>query len=215
MKFTNIITILLFLFLLPMAAAAQHSHHGHANSNELQAKEVNKEHSLHHMQAEWTTHRNEKITLRDFAGKPVIVVMYYGNCTQVCPILIRDVNRLFESVDQKIRNDIRVLAVTFDPDNDTPEKLNEYAAEKNLDLPEWHFVTGKKTDIRELAMLIGVEYSKKSNGHFAHSNLVTLIDGDGKIVLRMEGLNQPVDEASKWLNNYLTNSKNQLTTHKH
>lgn len=215
MKFRNIITILLFFVLLPVMAAAQDGHHDHANSNELKAKEVNMEHSLHHMQAEWTTHRNEIITLHDFAEKPVIVVMYYGNCTQVCPILIRDANRVFESVDQKTRNDVRVLAVTFDPDNDTPEKLSQYAAEKNLDLPEWHFVTGKKTDIRELAMLIGVEYSKKSNGHFAHSNLLTLIDGDGKIVLRMEGLNQPVDDASKWLNNFLTYSKNQLTTQKH
>jgi len=215
MTYRYILLLLIGFAMLPLEADAQHGHQSHANSNALKSGEVNKEHSLHHMQAKWISHRNETVRLSDFAGKPVIIVMYYGNCTQVCPILIRDANRVYEAVDETLRKNVRVLAVTFDPVNDTPEKLNKYAAKKNLDLPEWHFMTGSKTDIRELAMLTGVEYSRKSDGHFAHSNLVTVLDGSGKIMSSLEGLNQPVQEAANRINNYLRNTKKEINTHKH
>jgi len=207
--------ILLFLFaLLPLRVIAQHGQQWHNNSNILDAIHVNTEQSLYHMNAMWTNHRQETFQLKDFTGKPVIVVMYYGNCTQVCPILIRDANRLYKAVDEPLRTIVRVLAVTFDPENDTSEKLANYAEEKGLNLPEWNFVTGRSSDIRELAMLIGVEYAKKGDGHFAHSNLVTLLDGDGKIVYRMEGLNQSTDHAASLIHEYLKNNGTNTLSHK-
>lgn len=209
-KLTKFFALLLTMYL-PMQLLAQHDHNGHENSNTLEAGDVNMDHSLYHMDAVWTSHREEKLQLSDFAGKPVVVVMYYGNCTQVCPILIRDANRLFQAVDESLRSDVRVLAVTFDPENDTPEKLNSYAREKELNIPEWNFITGRNAGIRELAMLLGVDYSRKRDGHFAHSNLVTLLDGDGKIIHRMEGLNQPVDSAAELIHNYL--EKRDYTSH--
>lgn len=199
--------------LLPTLLLAQHGHGDHANSNALEAKSVNMEHSLYHMDAEWVNHRNETLELADFSGKPLVVVMYYGNCVQVCPILIRDANRVFEAVDESLRDQVRVLAVTFDPENDTPERLHAYAEEKGLNIPEWHFITGERADIRELAMLLGVEYTKKGDGHFAHSNLVTVLDDAGKIVQRLEGLNQPVDEAAKTIETILNNNPDGVSHH--
>jgi protein SCO1/2 len=73
--------------------------------------------------------------------------------------------------------------------------LKEYAEYEQLNLPEWHFITGKHTDIKMLATMLGVKYQQTSDGHFAHSNLVTVLDTEGKIANRVEGLNQPMDEA--------------------
>lgn len=194
-KMKKALFALVVVWLLPVILMAQHGHGDHANSNALDAKQVSMEHSLYHMNAEWTNHRDETLRLSDFSGKALVITMYYGNCVQVCPILIRDANRVFEAVDESIRDEVRVLAVTFDPENDTPTSLHSYAEKKGLNLPEWHFITGAPNDIRELAMLLGVEYTKKSDGHFAHSNLVTILDRDGRIAVRLEGLNQPVEEA--------------------
>ncbi|MEX0662149.1 MAG: SCO family protein [Balneolaceae bacterium] len=204
MNRTKKLSLTLFaFFLLPTALLAQHGHGNHTNNNALNPKEVNMEHSLFHMSANWTNHRNETLKLSDFSGNPVVIVMYYGNCVQVCPILIRDANRVFKAVDESLRKNVRVLAVTFDPQNDTIERLHAYAEEKELNIPEWHFITGNRSDIRELAMLLGVEYTKKGDGHFAHSNLVTVLDDEGKIIHRLEGLNQPVDEAAKYIETIL------------
>ncbi|NIT58793.1 MAG: redoxin domain-containing protein [Aliifodinibius sp.] len=156
---------------------------------------MNSEHSLYHLDAEWTDHRGDVVRLDDFKGEPVIVVMFYGNCTDVCPILIQDTWRLYSSVDESVREHVNVLAVSFDTENDTPEVLNKYAKYEQLDIPGWHFMTADDTDIRTLAMMLGVQYSKKSDGHFAHSNLVTVLDEKGRVAQRVEGLNQPMDEA--------------------
>ena len=199
----NRITLTLAMLLLPAVIYGQHQHGSHTNSNELDVKELEAGFSVYHSNAEWVNHRNEEIRLSDFAGHPVIVVMVYGNCTQVCPILVRDAKRVFEGVDEELRSEVRVSVVTFDPENDTPERLMEYAGQYGLNLPQWHFLTGNQAQIRELAMLLGVEYIKKSDGHFAHSNLVSVLDEKGVVAERMIGLNQPVGAAVTFIESRL------------
>jgi protein SCO1 len=209
---------ILVLLILPIAVTAQHQHGEHSNSNALDVRKVQEGSSIYHSSAIWTNHRREKVKLSDFKGHPVIIVMVYGNCTQVCPILIRDARRVFEGTDESLRTDVRVAVVTFDPENDTPERLMKYAAEYGLNLPQWHFLTGKSTQVRELAMLLGVEYTKKSDGHFAHSNLVTVLDEQGVIAERIIGLNQPVNDAVKFIENKLRQTitvSNKINQHNH
>lgn len=168
------------------------------------------DHSVYQSEALWTNQRDEVFKLRDLKGKPAIVTMFYGNCLQVCPILIRDANRVFEAVDESFRDQVQVLAITFDPENDTPGTLRAYAEQRNLNIPQWHFMTGTPSAIREVAMLLGVQYRKDSHGHFSHSNLVAILDDEGEIVLKLEGLNQPVEEAAAGITELLKNyhSKN-------
>ena len=206
------ITIVLAVSMLPGLAEAQHHQGSHTNSNALEAKEIEADYSVYHSSVVWTNHRYEEIRLSDFEGHPVIVVMVYGSCTQVCPILIRDAKRVFEGIDKELRGEVKVAAVTFDPDNDTPERLMDYADQYGLNLPQWHFLTGTPGQIRELAMLLGVEYIKKADGHFAHSNLVTVLDENGVIAERMTGLNQPVEDAVRFIEKSLRKEINRSNT---
>ncbi|MEX0905404.1 MAG: SCO family protein [Balneolaceae bacterium] len=194
-------TTIAILFLVLMSTAT-HAQHGHQNHNALKAEDVKHSHSLYHLDAEWTDHRGEKITLSRFSGEPVIVVMFYGNCTEVCPILIQDAWRLYSSVSEDVRAVVNVIAVTFDPENDTPSVLKQYAEYEQLDIPGWHFVTAEPAEIRELAMLLGVQFSQKSDRHFSHSNLVTVLDGEGKIARRVEGLGHDMKHAAEWINEH-------------
>lgn len=197
--------IFLIAILLCTSASvlAQHKHN-HSADNALSAEKIDSEHSLYHLDAKWTDHRGDTIRLNDFKGGPVIVVMFYGNCKEVCPILIQDAWRLYSSLEEPIRADINVLAVSFDTENDTPEVLNEYAKYEQLDIPGWHFMTADDADIRTLAMMLGVQYSKKSDGHFSHSNLVTVLDEKGRIAQRVEGLNQPMDDVKETIESIMT-----------
>src|SRR5690625_1716116 len=76
------------------------------------------EYSVYQSDAQLTHQRNEIVQLRYFIRKPAVVTMFYGNCLQVCPILIRDANRIYEAVDESLRDQVQVLAITFDPEND-------------------------------------------------------------------------------------------------
>lgn len=196
---------LIALFLMMGTSLIAQHQHNHSSDNALSATEIDVEHSLYHLDAEWTDHRGERVELTDFTGQPVIVVMFYGNCTDVCPILIQDAWRLYSEVDESVRDDVNVLAISFDTENDTPDVLNEYAEYEQLDIPGWHFMTADDADIRTLAMMLGVQYSKKSDGHFAHSNLVTVLDKKGRIAQRVEGLNQPMDAAAETIESIISN----------
>lgn len=195
---------LAFLGILSFEAIAQHGHHGH-EKEALKSESAHADHSLYHLDSEFINHRNEIVKLSDFQGEPVIVVLFYGNCTQVCPILIEDTWRLYSSLNEAAQAKTKVLAVSFDTENDTPEVLKEYAEYEQLNLSEWHFITGNHTDIKMLATMLGVKYQQTSDGHFAHSNLVTVLDIEGKISKRVEGLNQPMDEAASVIEGMLKN----------
>lgn len=198
------------LYLLPLfitfIAAAGYGQQPERVNAPAEAETVISEYSVYQSDALWTTQRNEILQLRDFVGKPAIVTMFYGNCLQVCPILIRDANRVFQAVDETLQDQVQVIAITFDPENDTPEVLQAYAEEYELNIPQWHFITGEPSPIRELAMLMGVQYRKDSYGHFSHSNLVAVLDDEGVVVHRLEGLNQPVEEAAAWIEKHLKGS---------
>lgn len=201
----RLVLILPILLLAVTVAYGQHHH----TADTPRAGENYAEHSLYHLDVEWTDHRGNYVILSDFRGAPVIVVMFYGNCTEVCPILIRDAWRLYSAVDESVRSAVSVLAVTFDTENDTPEVLHQYAEHEQLNIPGWHFMTAASSDVRTLATLLGVQYSKKSDGHFSHSNLVTVLDEEGRIVERIEGLNQPVSDAASTINLMLDRDQDQ------
>ncbi|MEX0843848.1 MAG: SCO family protein [Balneolaceae bacterium] len=200
----GIIITLFFIGMWSLNTLAQHAHHNH-KQQEMKAGEIHPEHSVYHMSAEFTDHREAPIKLADFKGETVIVVMFYGNCTEVCPILIRDSWRLYSAVDETHRSQVNVLAISFDTENDSPKVLKDYAEYEQLNIPGWYFITGKHTDIKMLATMLGVKYQQTSDGHFAHSNLVTVLDGEGKIATRVEGLNQPMEEAAAVIEAMLTN----------
>lgn len=187
-------TTLILLILLGLSGVSAQDHgHGH---NAMKADKVH-DHSLFHLQSNWTDHRGDNYQIGDFEGKPLIVVMFYGTCVEVCPILIQDTWRLYNEIEQTIREDVHVLAVTFDPENDTPEVLYEYAVSQQLDIPGWHFMTGGRSAIRELAMMLGVRFRERSDGDFEHSNLISVLDTEGLVVERLEGLGQPIDHAGQ------------------
>ncbi|MTI87842.1 MAG: SCO family protein [Balneolaceae bacterium] len=185
-----------------------HAQHNHGADATLKAGEISG-HSLYHLDADFTDQRNKSLKLSSFKGQPVIVVMFYGNCTQVCPILIRDTWRLYNAVDEILRPSVKVLAVSFDTENDTPEVLKAYAEYEQLNIDGWHFATSEPTNVRSLAMMLGVQYAKKSDGEFAHSNLVSVLDTEGKIAKRIEGLNQPMEEAAHHIEQMLTKNVEQ------
>jgi protein SCO1/2 len=186
MQYLKRIFLLLGLLLMPLLALSQHKMT--MDDAGLDAAKTYHAESLYHMNAEWANQNGETIQLADYLGQPLVLVMFYGRCTGTCPVLIQRTWKLYSGIDVDIRDRVQVLAVSFDYKNDTPQALKEYAENEQLDIPGWNFVTAQQSDIRELAMLLGVQYRERSDGHFEHSNLITVLDAQGKIVLRSEGI---------------------------
>lgn len=190
------------LLALAPAVAQDHSQHkpgheNHKNHTSMKAAKVSHSSSVYQVDAHWITHKGEHMTLADLQGQPVIVSMIYGSCTTACPVLVNDAKRLYTRLSDESKEQVKLVMVSFDNSRDTPKALADYVKQYNLNSDKWVFLHGEDQDIRTLATVLGVRYRKRPDGDFDHSNLITVLDENGVIQHRVEGLGQPMDKAAK------------------
>ncbi len=171
-------------------------HHG-AHARPLAPVTAPSEMSLHQLPGRWTDQDGRAFALASARGSPCLVVMFYGNCRTVCPALVEDARRVERALSPAARRRLRVVLVSFDGANDTPERLRGLAREKGLDLSRWTLVRGDDADVRALAVALGVQYTRMPDGSFNHSGLLTLLDAEGVGVHRVEGVGRPVDDTAQ------------------
>lgn len=196
MKKMTLYFLLILISLLPELVLSQHTMSMEGENSALSAAKTYHAESLYHMTAEWTNQDGKTIRLADYEGQPLMLVMFYGRCTGTCPVLIQRTWKLYSQLDKQVRDQVEVLAVSFDTENDTPEALKAYAKHEQLDIPGWNFVTARRSDVRELAMLTGVQYRQRNDSHYEHSNLITVLDITGRIAVRSEGVTGGLEVAA-------------------
>lgn len=196
MKKMTLYFLLILISLLPELVLSQHTMSMEGENSALSAAKTYHAESLYHMTAEWTNQDGKTIRLADYEGQPLMLVMFYGRCTGTCPVLIQRTWKLYSQLDKQVRDQVEVLAVSFDTENDTHEALKAYAKHEQLDIPGWNFVTARRSDVRELAMLTGVQYRQRNDSHYEHSNLITVLDITGRIAVRSEGVTGGLEVAA-------------------
>ena len=120
---------------------------------------------------------------------------------------MHDLTRIEAALEPKLRGKVGFTLVTFDTKRDTPEALAKFRATRNLSPTNWTLLHGADDDVLELAALLGVKYKQESNGQFAHSNLITVLNGDGEIVQQIAGLGQDINQTVHELEKLLIDPK--------
>jgi protein SCO1/2 len=151
--------------------------------------------SLYQLPMALTDHNGKQIDLAVFRGSPVIISLFYASCPAACPMLISQIKQYEKRLAPQAREKVRVLLVSFDPENDTPAELTKISNEHRLDLKRWRLTSGSDSQVRELAALLGFKYRKLPEGGYNHSSLITLLDQEGVIQARYEGLEEVPEEA--------------------
>ena len=72
--------------------------------------------------------------------------------------------------------------------------MKEYR-EKKLPAQRWTVISAPDDDALDMAVALGVRYKPLPDGEFSHSNLVFVLDDEGRPILRQEGLGNSPDEA--------------------
>jgi cytochrome oxidase Cu insertion factor (SCO1/SenC/PrrC family) len=96
-------------------------------------------------------------------GKTVVVNALFTTCTNVCPPISRNFERIQEALGERLGKDVFLVSITVDPENDTPEKLKAYA-EKFHVRAGWSFLTGKKENVDQALYKLG-QYVQDKNSH--------------------------------------------------
>ena len=150
--------------------------------------------SLYLLESTWTSDANRRVKLGVLRGRPQIVALFFASCQFTCPLTVSDLQRIESALPENLRTNTGFLLISFDSERDTPAALKAYRAKRELSHQNWTLLRGEADDVRELAALLGVIYKRDANGDFAHSNVITVLNAEGEIVLQQPGLNLSPDE---------------------
>ena len=170
---------------------------GHADHQELSgAAGGHSQDSVYHLETRWLNEAGDDFVLSSLAPRPVVAAMVYTSCEYACPIIIGRMISVYHALHESERDRVRFVLFSFDPRRDTPDKLNPYKKQKNIDKPQWMVLTSTDEDAPlELAVALGIRYKPLPDGNFAHSNIITVLNGQGVPVHQMIGMDRPVDKV--------------------
>ena len=119
---------------------------------------------------------NQTITQTILENKITVVSFFYANCTLVCPTIIRKLHTVQENI---LDNDnIQILSITITPSIDSPEVLNMYAKENQIEPDKWHLLTGNIDATIKIAResFFALTANKNKWNQNIHSETLFLVD---------------------------------------
>ena len=130
-------------------------------------------------------------SLADWSGSAVAVTFIYVRCPlpQFCPLLDRrfaEVQRLIAG-DAGLRGRARLLSVSFDPDADTPARLQAHAEKLQADPAIWRFATAPREVVDRFAATFGVNVIREQDSTITHNMRTAVIGPDRRVVRIHDG----------------------------
>ena len=137
--------------------------------------------SLYELDLALVDQDGETLKLDAFAGKPVVITMFYASCPVACPLLISDIKRAVQGAAPETQSELVVLLVSLDPERDTPEAMKDLASRHRRDLPNWRFTRTSPDATRELAAVLGIKYKRLESGAIRHTSQISVLDERGVV----------------------------------
>jgi protein SCO1/2 len=125
---------------------------------------------------------NEVVNDKTVNGKIYVADFFFVTCQSICPKMSSQLVHL----QRAFQNDssVLILSHTVNPHHDTVEVLNGYAQSYGAIKNKWHFLTGEKKSIYDMARysyLVNAFEDDGSEEGFLHSELFVLIDAKKRI----------------------------------
>ena len=133
------------------------------------------------------------ISNEDFNKKVYVAEFFFTSCPSICPIMNKNMKRIENRFGK--RQDFGIASFSSDPIKDTPSVLKEYAETYDVFSQNWHFLTGEKDKIYNLAnegFNIFASVNPRVAGGFEHQGYFALIDKNGFIRCRSDQFGNPI-----------------------
>ncbi len=135
--------------------------------------------------------RGRVLTDVGLRGNVLVVDFFYATCTTSCPMLTRKMLQLQRAIAARERQlerplPVRLVSITLDPENDTPEVLRAYAEQAGSDEGRWSFLSGRSEDLDRIVVggfKSSYERADPSAGIGAimHGEWIVLVDANGSL----------------------------------
>ncbi|HEV2805762.1 MAG TPA: SCO family protein [Chthoniobacterales bacterium] len=92
---------------------------------------------LQNLDISFKDHADRPGSLRNFLNKPAVITFFYTRCQngRKCSMAVSRLGALQQQLAQAgIADQVRLLAISYEPQYDTPERINRYATDRGLRL---------------------------------------------------------------------------------
>jgi protein SCO1 len=111
-------------------------------------------------------------------GKVVVVTFLYTHCPDLCPLTAMHVQAALGRLGAQ-RKDVSVLAVSVDPEGDTPAAVRRFVHTHRLG-PQFHYLTASRKTLAPIWRAYNVASVKVDGADPDHTLYVLLLDRSGK-----------------------------------
>lgn len=149
-------------------------------------------------------------TREDLHGSAWIVGFVFTRCQMACPLITRAMLDLQQRLEANAVAGVRLLAVTVDPEHDTPQRLAAWGAARGVDPARWVLGSGSREEVHALVVdgfqtAMGEPETVGGLVDIAHAGRLALVDTRGRLRGYFEideaGLDEVLHRAA-WLSRH-------------
>ncbi|QIG88501.1 SCO family protein [Chryseobacterium sp. POL2] len=140
---------------------------------------------------ELTDQNSKAISNKDMLGKVYLVEFFFSKCPTICPIMNQNMKYIQNEINSP---DFGIISISIDPENDTSEVLKNHAKMVGATSPNWHFLTGDRNYIGNIADKFNIYVGDKEDEaeSLNHSGMIALVDKEGNLRCRFDENNMPI-----------------------
>ena len=136
-------------------------------------------------------------------GQMTVMGFIFTHCPDICPMTTHNMYLTEKELKKNGIVDVKFVALSFDPDRDTPELLKKFAEVRELDFNSWTLLTGEKTTVNDLLKRFDVKAIKtdenideEGNNEYSmmHTDRISLIDENGILRKNYKGSTLNIEE---------------------
>jgi protein SCO1/2 len=128
----------------------------------------------------------KRVDLAALRGHVVVVTGIYATCYHTCPLIMQQLDRSLSALEPEERKQVRVLAVTLNPEHDDREAMAAAAKRYRVAAPEYRLLHGAPREVN--ATLDRLEIARTTDpmsGDITHANLFLVVDKRGEVAFRL------------------------------
>lgn len=126
------------------------------------------------------------VSLSRLRGRVVMITGVYSTCGYTCPTLMREARQAIMALTPQEQKDLTVVAITLDPERDTPRELARMAQFHRVSAPLFNLVTGDPATVHRTLDALSISRVRNTKtGVIDHANVFILVDRGGRIAYRL------------------------------
>lgn len=145
--------------------------------------------TVHHTIRDWSFVNQDSMVIsnKSLSDHIYITDVFFTSCPTICPKVMKQMLILHDEF--KDDDMVKMVSFTIDPKRDDVKRLKLYSSNLGVSSDKWHFLTGEKDNIYDVAddYFIVAHPDSDAPGGFDHSGKIILTDKEGHVRAFAEG----------------------------